>query len=305
MAFVLVPVRDSAGTAIAVFAFRIDPARVSEVVNPGRLGGPGETYAVDAEGRLVSTTRFAARVASLDILPAEANGVATAALMVRDPGVELEPGKPPATPPNTWPLTWSAAEVVAGRSGVNVDGYRNYLGNTVVGTWRWLPKWGIGLVNEIDRGEAYATLRVVRRAFAILAAALLLGALALAISSRQIYGLQKDVARAQRLGQYTLEDKIGEGGMGPSTGPATPSCAGPPPSSSSAPRSRARTPWPASSARCSSRARSRTPTPSPCTTTGAPKTASSITRWSTCRGSRSTASSRTTAPSPRHASFTS
>ena len=91
MAFVLVPVRDPAGTAIAVFAFRIDPARVSEVVNPGRLGDSGETYAVDADGRLVSTTRFAARVAALDILPAEANGVATAALMVRDPGVELEP----------------------------------------------------------------------------------------------------------------------------------------------------------------------------------------------------------------------
>src|SRR5258705_2394008 len=66
----------------------------------------------------------------------------------------------------------------------------------------------------MEKGEAYATLRVVRRAFAILAGALLLGALALALSSRQIYGLQKDVARAHRLGQYTLEEKIGEGGVG-------------------------------------------------------------------------------------------
>ena len=214
MAFVLVPVRDRAGAPIAVFAFRIDPAQVSEVVNPGRLGRSGETYAVDGEGRLVSTTRFAEQVASLDLLPAEANGTATAALMLRDPGVRLAPGIRPATPPNTWPLTWSVAEVVARRSGVNVDGYRNYLGQTVVGTWRWLPEWGIGLVSEVGRDEAYATLRVVRRAFAILALGLLLAALALAVSSRRIYGLQKDVARAHRLGQYTLEDKIGEGGMG-------------------------------------------------------------------------------------------
>jgi len=214
MAFVLVPVRDRAGAPIAVFAFRIDPAQVSEVVNPGRLGRSGETYAVDGEGRLVSTTRFAEEVASLDLLPAEANGTATAALMLRDPGVRLAPGIRPATPPNTWPLTWSVAEVVAKRSGVNVDGYRNYLGQTVVGTWRWLPEWNIGLVSEVGRDEAYANLRVVRRAFAILALGLLLGALALAVSSRRIYGLQKDVARAHRLGQYTLEDKIGEGGMG-------------------------------------------------------------------------------------------
>ena len=214
MAFVLVPVRDRAGAPIAVFAFRIDPAQVSEVVNPGRLGRSGETYAVDGEGRLVSTTRFAEEVASPDLLPAEANGTATAALMLRDPGVRLAPGTRPATPPNTWPLTWSVAEVVAKRSGVNVDGYRNYLGQTVVGTWRWLPEWNIGLVSEVGRDEAYANLRVVRRAFAILALGLLLGALALAVSSRRIYGLQKDVARAHRLGQYTLEDKIGEGGMG-------------------------------------------------------------------------------------------
>jgi serine/threonine protein kinase len=104
--------------------------------------------------------------------------------------------------------------VTAGRSGVNVDGYRDYRGVPVVGAWRWLPEWGIGVVTEIGRDEAFSTLRVVRRAFGGLAAGLLLAAGAIALASRRIYRLQKDVARAQRLGQYTLEEKIGEGGMG-------------------------------------------------------------------------------------------
>src|SRR6185503_20318192 len=142
---------------------------MAAVVNSGELGHSGETYAVDADARLISPSRFAAQVAALGVLPAEANGIPTAALVVRDPGAPLAEGHPPATPPNTWPLTWPAAELVAGRSGTNVDGYRNYLGQTVVGTWRWLPEWGIGLASEVGSDEAYANLRVVRRAFAILA----------------------------------------------------------------------------------------------------------------------------------------
>jgi serine/threonine protein kinase len=213
MAFVMVPLQDASGAAIATFAFRIPAERMGEILNASRLGETGETYAVDAEGRMLTESRFPEQVAQLGLLPPEAGGRTTAALELRDPGVDLAEGKA-ATPQKTWPLTWAVAEAVAGREGVNATGYRDYRGVSVVGAWQWLPQWGFGIVTEIDRSEAYETMAVVRRAFGVLGLGLLLVAGAIALSSRRIYGLQKEVDRSARLGQYTLEDKIGEGGMG-------------------------------------------------------------------------------------------
>ena len=273
MAFIFVPVPSASGANVAAFAFRIRPEQMAAVLNAANFGGSGDTYAVDSDGRMVTDARFSEQVARLGVLPADAGGRTTAVLEVRDPGTRLQEGQAPPTPPKTWPLTWSAAEAVAGRDGINTTGYRDYRGVDVVGAWRWLPEWRLGVVTEIDRGEAYQTLAVLRRAFAVLTGSLLLVAAAIALASRRIYRLQRQVQKAERLGQYTLEEKIGEGGMG------------------AVYRARhaflrrptavklIRSDWPsprcspASSARSSSRASSRIPTPSPSSTTGARPTA--------------------------------
>jgi serine/threonine protein kinase len=99
-----------------------------------------------------------------------------------------------------------------------VDGYADYRGVPVVGAWTWLDDYGFGVVTEIDVGEAYRPLFILRTTFYILFALLIAAAIAifvfLIVVAKQKRAVQEAVLVAKELGQYALEEKLGEGGMG-------------------------------------------------------------------------------------------
>ncbi len=70
------------------------------------------------------------------------------------------------------------------------------------------------------------------------------------VGSRVIFGLRTEAARVQRLGQYTLETKIGAGGMGVVYRASHGCCGGPPRSSCCLPIALAKRVWSGSSGRC-------------------------------------------------------
>ena len=217
--FVAAPIRDESFQVVGVLALRIDPEQeFSRIMSLGRFGESGETYAFDKDGRMVSESRF-------DDEPDSAGPAARSGKLAFDPatagarsGRRHHAGHRPTARRRELPLTHAVGEAVAGRPGVNVDGYRDYRGVPVVGAWKWLPEGDIGVVTEIDYAEAFRPLTILRRTFwglfallALSAAAIFVFTILLARSRREA---QKAAIEAQQIGQYKLDRKLGAGGMG-------------------------------------------------------------------------------------------
>ena len=95
--------------------------------------------------------------------------------------------------------------------GVVLDPYVNHRGAEVIGAWRWLPEYGMGLALEMEATEAYAPLRYLNIAFGVVFGALVIAVFAALASAWSVMRLAKETGR--RLGAYRLGKRIGEGGM--------------------------------------------------------------------------------------------
>ena len=208
------PVRDAEGEVVAAFGFDLSADDFSETLAVARTGSSGETYAFDANGVLVSRSRFEDQLRQLSLLPPSPRASSLLAIEVRDPGGDLTQGYKPALPRKAQPLTRMAADAVSGGSGVDVEGYRDYRGVPVVGAWTWLPELEIGVTTEIDSAEAYAALVALERRFAVIVGLLVLGSAALFLYSFVLRRLRTQVDEVRQLGRYRIERRLGRGGMG-------------------------------------------------------------------------------------------
>ena len=216
------PVRDERGDVIAALGFAYYAqdqfARILGAAHPGRTG---EVYALNANGVMLSESRFLPLLKTLRVVPAEDDATAMLRVQVRDPGGDLTVGYEPALELDARPYTRIAALAIAARSkaepaqrrGVVLEPYRNYRGAEVIGAWQWLAEYDFGVVIEIEASEAYAPLSYVKLAFTILLSLLAAVLLAVMWSAFNVRRLRRQVGDARVLGQYRLERQIGEGGM--------------------------------------------------------------------------------------------
>ncbi|HEX4350599.1 MAG TPA: serine/threonine protein kinase, partial [Verrucomicrobiae bacterium] len=216
---VAAPVRDRQDHIVGALALIIDPEKeFSRILSVARSGDTGETYAFDESGLMISRSRFDDQLKELGLLE-ETNATSALNLRLRDPGGDMTAGfKPDDNESYARPLTRLVASAVYGEDEVDVNPSRDYRGVPVVGASCWLPQFGFGVATQIDADEAYRPLRVLRWVFVVLVLFLLLCATGMFVFSYASEAWRERLSQAElklkQLGQYTLEEKIGEGGMG-------------------------------------------------------------------------------------------
>jgi PAS domain S-box-containing protein len=155
--FSLSPVYDNQNKVIAVIAFRLDPVNnFTPILQLGRIGKSGETYAFDSDGRLISESRFDDQLRAMGLIKKGQRGILS--IEIRDPGLNLKANKKPGVNFKNKPLTLMAKKAIEEKSrGNHTLGYRDYRGINVVGAWLWDKNLGFGMVTEMDEEEAFHT----------------------------------------------------------------------------------------------------------------------------------------------------
>ena len=209
------PVRDTAGEVIAALMFSMSPdGTFSRILRASRMGDSGDTYAFNHEGLLVSRSRFEADFPSMGLVPEDAPVRAVPRILIHDPGGDLTAGFKPKDEPENWPPTRMLASALRGESSIDLSGYRDYLGVTVMGAWRWLPELDFGIAIEVPREKVRRIQQPIRLAVQGLMALVTVMAGLILFSTWWVSRLQKNIDEIKQVGHYTIEEKLGEGGMG-------------------------------------------------------------------------------------------
>ncbi|MCU0719781.1 MAG: hypothetical protein MUC83_08760, partial [Pirellula sp.] len=128
-----------------------------------------QCYMIDSNSHFTSDVKDQDRLQSLPEMEdlREKNGKIL--LHCLDPGTDLF-GESPAKleSPETWIPTLAARGLMFGKSGENIDGYRDYRGVRVIGAWIWIDQLERGIIIEVPYVDAFRGIEFVSSVFFVL-----------------------------------------------------------------------------------------------------------------------------------------
>lgn len=215
----IAPIRDRQMQVVAALGFRIRPERdFTRILSLGRIGNTGETYAVDRQGRMLSNSRFDEQLVLIGLLKDQPNARSILELEVRHPGGNILEGFRPQKRRAELPLTKIIALAFDGEDNVQTEPYGDYRGVPSYGAAKLLKDYDIVVATEVDASEADRPIAILQWTFLSLIVLLAIAALAIFLFTLRVQRLQQEARAAavenQQLGQYSLEEKLGSGGMG-------------------------------------------------------------------------------------------
>lgn len=192
---VTTPVTSADGKFIGILGLRFRPETVfSHIFEIERAGESGEIYAFNKDGTIISKSRFETQLKEFKLIPDFPEAPSILNLSLRDPGVNLTTGEGIPTSVQELPFTRMAESALKGETGFDLEGYRDFRGVKVVGTWAWLPEFGFGIASEMDFEEAFAFLHKLQIWFFLLFGFLLVA------STRALYmSWQREKAHASMI----------------------------------------------------------------------------------------------------------
>lgn len=123
---------------IATLVFIINPELgFSNLFMQGGIDDSTESYAFDKQGRFLSKSRFEAQLRKTGLLGFSNSSILTIKRR-------------------------SSKNELSEKSGIDLEGYRNYRDLRVVGTWLWDKSLNLGIATEMDVSKAYEALYYAR-----------------------------------------------------------------------------------------------------------------------------------------------
>ena len=217
--FAVGPLRDRRSRPIAALGLRLRPDDTfTRILSAFPLWTFRRDLAFDRNGLLLSQSRFDDDLKQIGLLVDQPDPQSILTVEIRDPQVNWLQGERPKLRRGEQPLTRLAAGSCRATTATTPTATATTAACRRSAPGAGCPTRTSASPPKSDAAEAFRPVNILRRAFRVLLVLLVLSAAgifaAMIYIARQHRELQKAAVAAKHLGQYTLEEKLGAGGMG-------------------------------------------------------------------------------------------